>query len=347
MLVFGFSSCADEDRDPVLRLGDAASISAPEDGAIFIVTEENLGEDMTTFSWSAADFGVATAVNYILEADLAGNDFADPIRLVPSTTATDGSITYATVNSFLLGREVAPGTPTEIQTRVRAFVGRAEDGNETVSSVTTLVVTPFEAAREFPQYYVPGAYQGWSPGADNVGRLYSIDDNGVYRGFVNFGNEGSEYKITDQANWDNGIFGASGEEGVLTSPGDNLVSPGTGFHYLDFNVNDLSFTQTATSWGIIGSGTPTGWDSDTDLVFNEADGTLSITLDLLGGQDADGNDYAFKFRANDAWDTDFGDNDADGTLDFGGANIAIAESGNYTVTMNLQQAIPTYTIVKN
>src|SRR5690606_23603243 len=81
-------------------------------------------------------------------------------------------------------------------------------------------------------------------------------------------------------------------------------------------------------WGLIGSATPGGWDTDTDMVFDPATGLWSVTLDLIGGME-------IKFRANDAWDWNNGDDESDGSLEVGAANILIADGGNYTVILDL------------
>ena len=42
-----------------------------------------------------------------------------------------------------------------------------------------------------------------------------------------------------------------------------------------------------------------------------------------------------RFRANDAWDWNYGDTGADVLLDLGGDNIAVPTGGNYTVVLDL------------
>ena len=68
---------------------------------------------------------------------------------------------------------------------------------------------------------------------------------------------------------------------------------------------------------------------------------MTITLNLTAGE--------MKFRANDAWDINFGDDGANGSLEYGGANIAIASAGNYTITLDLKGGGGkyTYTVKKN
>ncbi len=82
-----------------------------------------------------------------------------------------------------------------------------------------------------------------------------------------------------------------------------------------------------TSVGIIGSATPTGWDSDTDMT-QVNDSIWTISINLTGGN-------ACKFRANDAWDTNWGSTDFPfGTGTQGGADIPVPVSAAYSVTFN-------------
>ena len=89
-------------------------------------------------------------------------------------------------------------------------------------------------------------------------------------------------------------------------------------------------------WGIIGSATPTGWDSDTNLDYSLITKTYSITMNMVVGE--------FKFRLDNAWSTNFGDDGNNGTLDAGGANIPIAVAGSYKVTVDFNAK--TYKVTK-
>ncbi len=105
------------------------------------------------------------------------------------------------------------------------------------------------------------------------------------------------------------------------------------------NLNALTHNFLKTDWGLIGSSTPTGWDSDTDMVYDAVSGTLKLTLDLVEG--------FIKFRANDAWDINLGDDGGNRIMEYGGADIPIAEAGNYTIELILNQANYTYKLTKN
>lgn len=93
----------------------------------------------------------------------------------------------------------------------------------------------------------------------------------------------------------------------------------------------------STPWGVIGSAA-NDWGATPDLPFftTQTEGVLVAYVDLTDGE--------IKFRQNNSWDApniNYGDNDADGTLDEGGTNIAVT-AGSYKITMNLNTL--TYTI---
>lgn len=91
------------------------------------------------------------------------------------------------------------------------------------------------------------------------------------------------------------------------------------------------------NWGIIGSATPTGWDSDTNLDYDLTTKKYSTTLNMVVGE--------FKFRLDDAWTTNYGDDGNNLTLEPGGANIPITVAGSYTIVADF--TAKTYTIKKN
>lgn len=91
------------------------------------------------------------------------------------------------------------------------------------------------------------------------------------------------------------------------------------------------------NWGIIGSATPTGWDSDTNLDYDLATKKYSVTMLLIAGGE-------FKFRLDDGWADNFGDNGNNLTLDAGGANIPVAVTGTYKIVIDFAEK--TYTITK-
>ncbi|MCF8273659.1 MAG: SusE domain-containing protein [Flavobacteriaceae bacterium] len=82
-----------------------------------------------------------------------------------------------------------------------------------------------------------------------------------------------------------------------------------------------------SSWGVVGSGY-NNWGAFEDAPFyttNVADVYVAYVT-LIDG--------AIKFRQDNAWDNNFGDTDADGTLDAGGTDIVVT-AGTYKITIDL------------
>ena len=328
------TGCEEVTYDPVLQLGAGPAISAPSPGGSYVITEENLSEDLATFEWSGADFGFAAGIDYTVQIDLAGNAFADPAELGPTSNNTSLTVTNQRMNNVLINKGLAAGQPHDLEVRIVASV--SDEVEQLVSAPIAITVTPYEQAIEYPRLYVPGAHQGWDPAtAPNV---YSVPGNGQYEGYVFFGDPNNEFKLTEGPSWDVN-YGDTGADGVLDRDGDNIVANEAGVYRLRININDLSYSYTQTDWGIIGSATPTGWDADTDMNFDPATGVHSITMDLAEGE--------IKFRANDDWAINFGDPGADRILAYDGDNIVVPEAGNYTVELILTQPIYTYTLTKN
>jgi hypothetical protein len=195
-----------------------------------------------------------------------------------------------------------------------------------------VVVSP-NPGGTYPVIYAPGAYQGWDPATAN--QLSSKNNDNTYEGYIYFPDAGSEFKLTLGPNWDNN-FGDTGADGTLNAGGDNLKVAEAGFYKVFADLNALTYTLVKTEWGLIGSATPDGWNSDQDLTYDATDGSWTIQLNLVAGE--------IKFRANNDWGLNYGDTGADALLEAGGDNIAIPTAGTYKIKLFLKKPDYTYSI---
>lgn len=134
----------------------------------------------------------------------------------------------------------------------------------------------------------------------------------------------AEFKFRANHSWDYN-YGSTTGDGTL-DPGGSNISVDTEADYaftLDLS-HPNAYTYTANRWGIIGSATANGWDSDQNMTWDAVNKVFTATLNLTANE--------MKFRANDGWDINLG-GDLN-TLTPGGANIAIATAGNYTITLD-------------
>ncbi|MDP2069269.1 MAG: RagB/SusD family nutrient uptake outer membrane protein [Lutibacter sp.] len=93
----------------------------------------------------------------------------------------------------------------------------------------------------------------------------------------------------------------------------------------------------ASNWGLVGSATVNGWNGP-DMPLHKI-GSTNVYAGFFNL-----NEGEIKFRRDNDWGVNYGDNGANGTIDDGGSNIKVAK-GLYKITFNL--AAGTYTIEKD
>ncbi|NID11041.1 SusE domain-containing protein [Fibrivirga algicola] len=151
-----------------------------------------------------------------------------------------------------------------------------------------------------------------------------------------------DIKIRQNNDW---AVNYGGSAGKLSAGGDNIkiTTPGTYLIVADLKPTGLKYTLTATKvWGLVGDATPNGWDGP-DQAFRpdlSKDGVWTLTgVKLKVGE--------MKVRADNKWDTNYGDDGANGTLELNGANLKVAAAGTYDILLDFSNATaPKITITK-
>ena len=135
----------------------------------------------------------------------------------------------------------------------------------------------------------------------------------------------AEFKF--RANHDWGFnYGSSTKDAKLNAGGDNIpVTVESDYAFTLDLSRPNAYIYSANRWGVIGDATPGGWDTDTNMTWDDTKKVLTVTLNLK-------SPGSFKFRANDGWDINYGGNL--GALSSGGDNIAVTAAGNYTITFD-------------
>lgn len=180
-----------------------------------------------------------------------------------------------------------------------------------------------------PTLYAVGNYDSSNWGFSTDRFIYERAE-GTHYGFVDMtlaAGGALEFKFTTQPDWKGIGYGAGDAEGTLSSdPGaGNLKLAEGGIYYVTLSVDNMTYTTAKiNSWGLVGDGTPGGWDADTELTY-QGNLVWKATVTLTDG--------SYKFRANGAWDINLGGDIAD--LQTGGDNIAVEEAGTYDITLDL------------
>lgn len=335
-------ACKKDETQVVLTGGNAPVLTKLAAKDTLVLLEDSASKAALTLNWTAQVYESPVAnVNYSLQMVKKGGDFKNPDVEINMGKLLTKAYTVSTLNAEVV-KILAPNSLGEISVRIVAAIPNS--AAISYSNTLNLIVKGYRSIIKysFPNALnIAGNYQGWNPGA--APQIVSVSNNGIYDGYINFNDPTPQFKMVKGDNWGAGDYGDAGN-GALSNGGNNVqLSAGAGIYRLTANTGAMSWSATKiTRWGIIGSATAGGWGADQAMTLDPATGNYSLTLDLTAGE--------IKFRANNDWGINFGDNKSNGgpdnKPDYGGDNIAIAAAGNYTVRLEIGLAGNYYYSVK-
>lgn len=298
-------------------------------------------------AWSAPQSNSAetTSTVTLTVGEASAIDFntvtADSVQLfVPKVVSTHpvasqsltALLTYNGKTATLNASESGKVKSTELVSAVENLYGKNGDLHKVAVTVTDKVklvrgegfsltqnVTASVTcvAPAFTQYlYMSGDANGWS----FSNPLYSAAGDGKYTGFMYLNQNG--FKFATQQDWNGTDYGTG-----LVEKGSNIVmTEPAGFYKVDVDLTSQALTYTAINRvGVIGSATAGGWDSDQAMTYNATEKCWEIKgITLTEGE--------MKFRANNAWELDWGGSLAD--ITYKGDNIKVA-AGKYNIKLYL------------
>jgi starch-binding outer membrane protein SusE/F len=134
-----------------------------------------------------------------------------------------------------------------------------------------------------------------------------------------------EFKFRGTPSWSIN-YGCTAADGkTLDRDGSNIPIATAGDYAITLDLSHPNaYTFSANTWGVIGSATADGWNSDQKMSWDAANGVFTITMALTAGE--------IKFRANSGWDVNLGGSTS--ALTQNGSNIAIDAAGNYKITLD-------------
>lgn len=296
---------------------------------------KNAYTDAVTYAQKVIDSGYDLDENYqhlFLADNYLSDEIIFPVVFDGQFTRTWGGMTFV-LRASIGGNMVASEFGVESGWGgTRATSALVDKFPVIAGGAGGLIVAP-QTGDTYTEVFVAGSYVGWQ--FNQASKLASPLDDGVYEGYLYFEDPNAQIKITTEANF-NTNYGDDGADGTLDSNGDNIIVADAGGYKLIVDLNNLTYTLEPASWGLIGSATADGWNSDEDMTYDAAEGAWSITTLLQPG--------VVKFRANDAWDLNFGDDAADAILEFDGADINIATTGTYKIQLYIDKPDYTYSV---
>lgn len=338
--VFLFHSCEEEDLMTLdLTKTVSPQITAPSSGSSLVLTQETAGEAIS-ITWSAASYDadfIADA-NYILQMDIAGNNFANPRDLID----TDGlayQTTQGAVNSRILGMEFAPNTEVTLEYRVFSYLTRQSDATYSYSNPITITFTSYEDI-------VPGAKpiymlgDGTEAGWDNTAALemFHIVD-GEFALVGRLAESGSMVKFISvlgqwAPQWGAAPGGTSTEGQLVLRPTEDEPDPSpidisdleAGDYRVTADTANLTYSivKVTEELYMLGSATEVGWDNAAPLAMTkDAPGMFSIITTLTAGTDM----YLKFLEVPGQWAPQYG-TDANGTAE--GGNLVLRPTEDAT-----------------
>ncbi len=188
----------------------------------------------------------------------------------------------------------------------------------------------------YPKIYISGTHQGWDPG-NTSNAIASVNSDQVYEGYEYFPEPNGQFKIYRFPSSSAPNFGDDDNDGILDPNGAEINVPEAGLYFIHVDLNDNTYFIEKREFGILGDATPGGWDNDQDMTWNAENKSVEVILPITSGE--------FKFRANDDWAINLGDDDdGDGVLELDGANIQSPVTASVKVSLYLNFPDYTYSI---
>jgi hypothetical protein len=331
---------AERNTNTILLLVTTYPVNSPtitgiSDGDQFVLSLDNNDAVALTMGWDdpILSSSLNLDIQYIVEADLPTNNFAAPIELGNVNNMNEISFTNAVLNGAAIEAGIPVDATGDLAIRVRAIIIDANTGTvlERTTPEVTINVTTYLTVLDLSTTWgvVGSAANNWGATPDLP--FFKTDVDGVLAAYVTLTD--GEMKFRENNDWANNYGSDSSTGGNLVAGGGNLTVS-AGAYKIVLDLNNLTYTIENFSIGIVG-GAYNNWGATPDfmLEYDQYSNVFRGIVNLIDGE--------MKFRMNNDWGTNWGDDGTDGTLDAGGANIQVSE-GIYIATVNLNDL--TYTL---
>ena len=333
---------------------ELVQIAAPEDIVPAALHELEVDEivisatnqkEIVEFSWSEADYGAKTAINYSVEVALAED--GKKVTIASGLADTKVKVSYEDLNRVVFNDLAVPeGQPTELKIYVGSIIysgAISASYPKIYSQPVSLTVTVTAAEKVYPMIYVIGSFNGWTDGTTQ--ELFEFTpDSKVYSGMIGFAGKAAEgWKVRGSAEgWKNelGNWGLNSADPAPAAEAKeiNMYNDGgssdikvysKNFYHMTFDTNALKLKMNLSFDNIGVVGAFNGWSevNNVEMQFNTVKQRFYADVEFA-------EDGEFKFNVDKAWTTSFGVG-ANGFLTSeNGGNIAV-KAGNYRVYLNM------------
>lgn len=312
-------------------------ITAPTAGSTIVLSSADQSAIATKITWT--DYSSYGTTDVVYKVEVAKKGDATFLTLGQVTNALSLDVTNKDLNTVALNAGGVANQEGEFDFRVTATTNFSTPSIELKSAVSTAKITPYKV--EFINLYLVGdaTAAGWDNSASNANMYpllgnHSVNASYTYTGYFKAGG----FKLIKvKGSWD-AQYGAGSSAGSLSSDGGsgNITVAADGYYKLAVNIATMTYTfeaitppsTTYPTIGIIGDATPNAWDASTAMTQSTFDPHIwyITNVNLTNGK--------LKFRANNAWDVNWGSSDEDfGIGTQGGPDINV-KAGTYNIYFN-------------
>ncbi len=360
LAIIALVSC--DDRE-IVTVDNTANPIVMDLSAKTLFLDQNFPDNPAlTVSWSAAGYSVPVSVNYTVEVS-ADEKFTTPTE-ISKITESNKTVTYTVsqMNTAAQGIGLVPDVQAKMYLRIKSYLGNGS--LESVSNVTSLMITPYKLV--YPDFYLVGAasYVGWTATSAQV--LYKVDNKSMIYTYLekdqNFRFLGQKdwsplnYSIDESGTDEASKYFKSTSSNIVFADHENMKFTGeTGIYKIIINADKNTKSLDATASPVPGFDIPqiylvgnvagNGWSAENAIFMTKTGvGIFEYTTTLPA-------DAEFKFLGQQSFGAlDWGNISGDGNTGFLGpkgdnGNIKFPGDGStYKITINVKAG--TYTVIK-
>lgn len=336
IMLFAIVGCQDRE---IVTIDDQNAPVVMDLSTQSLILDSNFPSNpVLTVNWQKATYTVPVETKYDIE--ISANESFEGSQLLASTTQSQNYYTFTAKEMNEAAKKIGliPYESQKMFFRITSYLG--ENILPQVSNVTSLLITPYVASPtyEYVDLFLIGdaTAGGWDNlvSNNNLLPLLKTSDSNIYS-FTGLFKVGGFKIIKEKGSWD-AQFGKGTVDGQLSTDGGsgNITVPSEGYYKLTVDTNNLTYTlvkidNPVTTYDVVSLyGTATG-DTDIQLTKSTFDSHLWIAtgVNLKTG--------VFKFRANNAWDVNWGTNaEFFGVATSNGADIPVSADWKYDVYFN-------------
>ena len=265
------------------------------------------------------------SVSYSVIARYGGRSYHLPVNWNDANSPSSGRV--ATADLMNTVQNLCGKAPVERDIEIEVTASVTVNGFPEIYTASTVITCLLPPTSQSEFIYFIGATDGW---ANAEQRLRSVNGNGIYTGFLYMADPdgwGNQFKFQQKAgDWNsqlnyNDFISVGGDLSHPDNDSDNIAATaGEGVYFVTLDLNNMALTGTRIkNMNLVGG--YNGWDA--------ADDTQQMTWDaenycfVMNNAQVTGDNYGWKFAANNSWDINLGGNTIE-DLEADGTNLTVS-----------------------